>query len=162
MGGSNRSTSERGGAREAIKSDKVTRNAGAPVSWEGTRGSSWEVSKETAPRPFPVVSRTGMEHISVAFQTLTVWPTECARESLHTAVPPDICLEGSQTDRCVRAAAPDSEPAQGPRDKMLHWRPGVPRVGCHLSDKSQVSQEPAPLWHSDQARGLLHSAQTMT
>lgn len=121
------------------------------MSWEGTRGSSWEVSKETAPRPFPVVSRTGMEHISVAFQTLTVWPTECARESLHTAVPPDICLEGSQTDRCVRAAAPDSEPAQGPRDKILHWRPGVPRVGCHLSDKSQVSQEPAPLWHSDQA-----------
>lgn len=39
------------------------------MSWEGTRGSSWEVSKETAPRPFPVVSRTGMEHISVAFQT---------------------------------------------------------------------------------------------
>lgn len=116
-----------------------------PCSWKGTRGSFWEVSKETAPCPFPLASRTGIEHISVAFQTLTVWPTECAHESLHTAVPPNICLESSQTDRCVRAAAPGSKPAQSPRDKMLHWRPGVPRVNCHLSDKSQVSQKPAPL-----------------
>lgn len=93
--------------------------------------------------PFP--SRPGIEHISVVFQTLAVWPIECACERLHTAVPPDICLESSQVDRCVRAAAPGSDPPQGPREKMLHWKPVVPRVKCHLSDKSQVSQEPAPL-----------------